>query len=65
MNKYKEEFEMKTGQAARYIGVSDETLRNYEKRGLIRSRRTPGNIRLFKIQDVVRLRRQQSNETRI
>ena len=49
-------------QASDRIGVSIDTIRRWEKRGLIRSRRTEGNHRLFDLAEVERVARQQSGQ---
>jgi len=43
--------------AAELAGVHPQTLRFYERRGLIRPRRTPGGDRRFSDRDIERLRR--------
>ena len=48
--------------ASERIGVSIDTIRRWEKRGLIRSRRTEGNHRLFDLAEVERVARQQSGQ---
>lgn len=42
---------------ARLVNMHPQTLRYYEKLGLIRPSRTDGRIRLFSMQDVERLRK--------
>ena len=41
---------------AEIVGLHEQSLRTYERRGLIRPRRSEGNIRLFSDEDVERLR---------
>ncbi len=41
-----------TGEVAKYIGCSDQTVKNYEKRGELKSFRTPFGYRLFHMDDV-------------
>jgi hypothetical protein len=41
--------------AARAIGVTDRTLRNWEARGLIAGRRVAGGVRLYAVEDLRRL----------
>jgi MerR family transcriptional regulator/heat shock protein HspR len=43
--------------AARMLGVRTQTLRYYERQGLINPQRTPGRQRIFSRRDVDRLRR--------
>ena len=40
------------GEAADHLGVSIDTLRRWEKKGRIRSMRSPGNHRYFKVSDL-------------
>jgi MerR family transcriptional regulator/heat shock protein HspR len=42
--------------AARMVGMHAQTLRQYERAGLVRPRRTTGNQRLYSRADVERLR---------
>jgi MerR family transcriptional regulator, heat shock protein HspR len=42
--------------AAELVGVHPQTLRQYEDRGLVRPKRTPGGTRLYSEADVERLR---------
>jgi MerR family transcriptional regulator/heat shock protein HspR len=42
--------------AAELVGVSPQTLRLYENKGLVRPQRTPGGTRLYSEADVARLR---------
>jgi MerR family transcriptional regulator/heat shock protein HspR len=44
------------GEAARILGVSEPTLRLYERRGLILVRKSPGNQRQYSHSDLQRLR---------
>jgi MerR family transcriptional regulator/heat shock protein HspR len=41
---------------SRMIGLHQQTIRSYERIGLVKPHRTPGNTRLFSHQDVERLR---------
>ena len=43
--------------AARMVGVHAQTLRYYERMGLLEPSRSPGNLRLYSPRDVERLRR--------
>ncbi|MCL4508104.1 MAG: helix-turn-helix transcriptional regulator [Chloroflexi bacterium] len=43
--------------AAEMLGVHPQTLRHYERLGLIAPNRTEGNIRLYSAADIARLRR--------
>ena len=43
--------------AARILGVHAQTLRYYEKVGLVEPSRSPGNIRLYSARDVEKLKR--------
>ncbi len=45
--------------AARMVGMHAQTLRQYERIGLIEPKRTRGNIRLYSRADVARLRQVQ------
>jgi MerR family transcriptional regulator/heat shock protein HspR len=45
--------------AARLLGVHQQTLRYYERAGLIKPRRSGGNIRLFSRSDLQRVRQAQ------
>jgi MerR family transcriptional regulator, heat shock protein HspR len=42
--------------AADLVGMHPQTLRIYEKKGLVRPRRTPGNTRLYSESDLERLK---------
>ena len=42
--------------AARMVGVQTQTLRHYERIGLIEPSRTPGNQRVFSAKDIERIR---------
>ena len=46
--------------AARMIGVHAQTLRYYERMGLIEPSRSQGNIRLYSMSDIERVRRVKS-----
>lgn len=41
---------------ARMVGVHQQTLRSYERQGLLQPTRSAGNRRLYSVQDVERLR---------
>jgi len=43
--------------AAKMVGVAAQTLRYYERQGLVEPRRSQGRIRLYSQRDVERLRR--------
>jgi len=43
--------------AARLVGIPAHTLRAYEKAGLIKPSRTPGNVRLYSDEDLRIVRR--------
>jgi MerR family transcriptional regulator/heat shock protein HspR len=45
---------------AEMLGIHPQTIRNYERMGLIRPSRTDGNMRLFSLEDVECVRRIQS-----
>lgn len=42
--------------AARMVGLHEQSLRTYERRGLIAPRRSPGNIRYFSEADLEQVR---------
>ena len=42
--------------AADLVGMHPQTLRLYEKKGLVRPKRTPGGTRLYSENDIERLR---------
>ncbi len=42
--------------AARLIGVHEQTLRYYERAGLVQPARSPGRIRLYSLEDIERVR---------
>lgn len=46
-----------TGEVARLLDVSEETVRAYDRRGVLRARRTSSGVRIFDRDDVERLRR--------
>ena len=48
--------------AARMVGMHQQTLRYYERAGLIEPRRTSGNIRMYSNQDIHRIRREQPEQ---
>ena len=43
------------GAVARLTGIHQQTIRQYEKLGLLEPRRTPGGTRMFSLRDVERL----------
>lgn len=45
--------------AARLVGVHQQTLRYYERAGLVQPRRTVGNIRMYSNNDLARVRHAQ------
>lgn len=45
--------------AARLVGVHQQTLRYYERAGLVEPRRTVGNIRMYSNNDLARIRHAQ------
>ena len=45
--------------AARLVGMHQQTLRYYERAGLIEPKRTSGNIRMYSNQDIQRIRQTQ------
>ncbi len=45
--------------AARLVGMHQQTLRYYERAGLIRPKRTAGNIRMYSNRDIQRIREAQ------
>ncbi len=45
--------------AARLVGMHQQTLRYYERAGLIQPRRTAGNIRMYSNADIYRIRQAQ------
>ncbi len=45
--------------AARMLGIHQQTLRYYEREGLILPSRSRGNIRLYSVEDINRLRQVQ------
>jgi excisionase family DNA binding protein len=47
---------MQVRQAARYLGVHENTLRRWEKNGLVRAVRLPSGVRRFRVDEVERLR---------
>lgn len=49
---------MQVRAAALQLGVHENTLRNWEKSGLIGAVRLPSGVRRFRVQDVDRLRQQ-------
>lgn len=53
---------LSTSPAAKVLGVNPATLRDYEARGLIRSRRLPGGYRRWRLGDLIELRDRAMNE---
>jgi len=49
---------MQVREAARELGVHENTLRRWEERGLIRAVRLPSGVRRFRPEDVAALREQ-------
>src|SRR5690554_1820097 len=45
--------------AARLVGLHQQTLRYYERAGLVQPQRTPGNIRMYSRRDIQRIRQAQ------
>lgn len=45
--------------AARLVGMHQQTLRYYERAGLVSPKRTEGNIRMYSNQDIQRIRQAQ------
>ena len=46
-----------SGQAASLLGVSTKTLAIWAAKGLLKAERTPGNWRLFDVDEVLKLKR--------
>lgn len=55
MDNPKEERLIKIGEAAKILGVSQKTLRRWEKKGKIFPIRTPGGTRYYKIEEIEKL----------
>ena len=58
---------MLTGEAARLLEIAQDTLREWDRRGLLKARRTPSGVRVFARDEVERLaeqRRQARRESR-
>jgi len=49
---------MQVRMAARELGVSENTLRRWEERGLLRAVRLPSGVRRFRPEDIAALRAQ-------
>ena len=49
---------MQVRQAARALGVHENTIRRWEERGLLRAVRLPSGVRRFRVEDVEALREQ-------
>ena len=47
---------MQVREAARYLGVHENTLRRWEEKGLVRAVRLPSGVRRFRVGEVERLR---------
>ena len=47
---------LKVGDVAKSLGVSDQTIRNWESKGILKSVRTPGGHRRFREMEVEALR---------
>ena len=45
--------------AARLVGMHQQTLRYYERAGLLEPKRTPGNIRMYSNSDIQRIKQAQ------
>src|SRR4030042_1402682 len=52
-------------QAAKYLGVSSDTLRRWERKGKLIPQRTLGNARRYRIEDVNRLKNKYSQPSTI
>lgn len=46
------------GEAAKELGVSDQTLRTWERKGLIKAVRLPSGYRRYTLEEIERLKRQ-------
>lgn len=55
MSEKVEQIALPQTQAARAIGVTDRTLRNWERRGLIAGRRAAGGVKLYPVSELRRL----------
>jgi len=44
------------GKAAELLDISKDTLRNWEKKNIIKSYRTPTNRKLFKIENIEKIK---------
>ena len=51
-----EEKDVKIGEAAKYLGVTEQTLRNWDASGKFPARRSPGGTRYYLMEDLKRLR---------
>jgi excisionase family DNA binding protein len=49
---------MQVRQAARALGVHENTIRRWEERGLLRAVRLPSGVRRFRVEDVEAMRKQ-------
>jgi excisionase family DNA binding protein len=47
---------MQVREAAKHLGVHENTLRRWEKQGLVRAVRLPTGVRRFRVDEVERLR---------
>jgi DNA-binding transcriptional MerR regulator len=50
------EFNLKIGEVARMLSISDQTVRNYESRGWLHAGRLPSGQRVFSMTEVEKLR---------
>ncbi len=46
------------GEAARELGVSDQTLRTWEKKGFIKAVRLPSGYRRYTVEEIERMKRE-------
>lgn len=51
----KNQIAMNQTKSAAAVGVTDRTIRNWEKRGLISGRRVGGGVKLYPIEDLRKL----------
>jgi excisionase family DNA binding protein len=49
---------MQVRQAARVLGVHENTVRRWEERGLLRAVKLPSGVRRFRIEDIAEIREQ-------
>ncbi len=57
MSRQRTEVAVSIGMAAQLCGLHPQTLRQYERQGLVEPARTPGGTRRYREQDILRLRR--------